>query len=193
MGVVGQPPIPPHINYNQKETLALGIEIYEQDKYATHVVTSKGEIKYECSARNVAEAIVKEHNKHNSGEPWRVGTTVTLVSAKNIAWRAEASIDWDKVKTGKNAPAKCVKVTASETQTNLQVSKPKVSATYLLSDGDKPENYMRWHATASDKDVAMVLAKQAAVKALEAYLEKIGKTVKTSVKPTVKPSGKVAK
>lgn len=52
---------------------------------------------------------------------------------------------------------------------------------------------MRWHATASDKDVAMVLAKQAAVKALEAYLEKIGKTVKTSVKPTVKPSGKVAK
>ena len=45
MGVVGQPPIPPHINYNQKETPALGIEIYEQDKYATHVVTSKGEIK----------------------------------------------------------------------------------------------------------------------------------------------------
>ena len=29
--------------------------------------------------------------------------------------------------------------------------------------------------------------------ALEAYLEKIGKTVKTSVKPTVKPSGKAAK
>lgn len=39
----------------------------------------------------------------------------------------------------------------------------------------------------------MVLAKQAAVKALEAYLEKIGKTVKTPAKPTVKPSGKVAK
>ena len=50
----------------------MGIEIYEQDKYATHVVTSKGEIKYECSARNVAEAIVKEHNKHDSGEPWHV-------------------------------------------------------------------------------------------------------------------------
>lgn len=144
----------------------MSIEIYEQDKYATHVVTSKGEIKYECSARNVAEAIVKEHNKHNDGEPWHVGTTVTLVSAKNIAWRAEAFIDWDKVKTGKNTPNKCVKVTAVETQTNLQVSKPKVSATYLLFDGDKPENYMRWHATASDKDVAMVLAKQAAVKAL---------------------------
>lgn len=171
----------------------MSIEIYEQDKYATHVVTSKGEIKYECSARNVAEAIVKEHNKHNDGEPWHVGTTVTLVSAKNIAWRAEALIDWDKVKTGKNTPNKCVKVTASETQTNLQESKPKVNATYLLSDGDKPENYMRWHATASDKDVAMVLAKQAAVKALEAYLEKIGKTVKTPAKPTVKPSGKVAK
>lgn len=26
MGVVGQPPIPPHINYNQKETPALGYE-----------------------------------------------------------------------------------------------------------------------------------------------------------------------
>lgn len=129
-------PIPPRINNNQKETPILGIEIYEQDKYATHVVTNKGEIKYECSARNVAEAIVKEHNKHDSGEPWHVGTTVTLVSAKNIAWRAEALIDWDKVKTGKNTPNKCVKVTASETQTNLQESKPKVSATYLLAEGD---------------------------------------------------------
>lgn len=124
----------------------MGIEIYEQDKYAIHVVNAKGEIKYECSARNVAEAIVKEHNKHDGEDQWHVGATVTLVSA-----------------------------------------------TYLLSDGDKPENYMRWHATASDKDVAMVLAKQAAVKALEAYLEKIGKTVKTSVKPTVKPSGKAVK
>jgi hypothetical protein len=171
----------------------LGIEIYEQDKYATHVVTSKGEIKYECSARNVAEAIVKEHNKHDGEDQWHVGTTVTLVSAKNSAWRAEALIDWDKVKTGKNTPAKCVKVTVSETQTNLQESKPKVSATYLLAEGDRPYEYMRWHATASDKDVAMVLAKQAAVKALEAYLEKIGKTVKTSVKPTVKPSGKAVK
>lgn len=171
----------------------MGIEIYEQDKYATHVVTSKGEIKYECSARNVAEAIVKEHNKHDGEDQWHVGTTVTLVSAKNSAWLAEALIDWDKVKTGKNTPAKCVKVTVSKTQTNLQESKPKVSATYLLSDGDKPENYMRWHATASDKDVAMVLAKQAAVKALEAYLEKIGKTVKTPAKPTVKPSGKAVK
>lgn len=86
-----------------------------------------------------------------------------------------------------------MKVTVSETQTNLQESKPKVSATYLLAEGDRPYEYMRWHATASDKDVAMVLAKQAAVKALEAYLEKIGKTVKTSVKPTVKPSGKAVK
>lgn len=125
----------------------MGIEIYEQDKYAIHVVNAKGEIKYECSARNVAEAIVKEHNKHDGEDQWHVGATVTLVSAKNIAWRAEALIDWDKVKTGKNTPNKCVKVTASETQTNLQESKPKVSATYLLSDGDKPENYMRWHAT----------------------------------------------
>lgn len=61
----------------------------------------------------------------------------------------------------------------------MQESKPKVSATYLLAEGDRPYEYMRWHATASDKDVAMVLAKQAAVKA--------------SVKPTVKPSGKAVK
>ncbi|MCB4902526.1 hypothetical protein KZP17_08935 [Bifidobacterium pseudocatenulatum] len=169
----------------------MGIEIYEQDKYAIHVVNAKGEIKYECSARNVAEAIVKEHNKHDSEDQWHVGTTVTLVSAKNCAWRAEALIDWEKVKTGKNTPAKCVKVTVSKTQTNLQENKPKVSTTYLLAEGDRPYEYMCWHATASDKDVATVLARQAAVKALEAYFEKTGQTVEPSSKKTVKQSEKV--
>ena len=50
---------------------------------------------------------------------------------------------------------------------------------------------MCWHATASDKDVATVMARQAAVKALEAYLEKTGQTVEPSSKKAVKQSGKV--
>lgn len=165
----------------------MGIEIYEQDKYAVHVVNGKGEIKYECSARNAAQAIVKEHNRLHPDDPWRVGATVVLVSAKNTAWRAEALIDWTKAETGKTSPSKCVKVTAVAVRTNLQESKPKVTSTYLISDGDRPEDSMRWHATAPDKDVATVLAKQAAVKALEAYLEKRGR------KTAAEKSGKAVK
>lgn len=171
----------------------MGIEIYEQDKYAVHVVNGKGEIKYECSARNTAQAIVKEHNRHHPEDPWHVGTTVTLVSAKNTAWRAEALIDWTKAETGKTSPSKCVKVTAVKVQTNLQESKPKVTSTYLIPSGERPEDSVRWHATAPDKDVAMVLAKQAAVKALETYLEKRDKTSGASVRTTVKQSGKAVK
>lgn len=145
------------------------IEIYEQDKYAVPVFDADGTLVCACSATNAAEAIVGEHNRDHKGRPWKVGKTVTLVSAKSIAWRAEAKIDWNRVEAGKSA-AKSVKTETMKTTVTLQETKPKSGATSLTPEGSKPWEHTIWYAVASDRDMAEAMAKRAAVEELEAYL-----------------------